>query len=73
MGLAALFAGASNTPIASTILGIELSGMESMYFIGIACAFSYLFSGGTGIYTSQIKGGFKHLIYDWLKSKRLRN
>lgn len=71
MGLAAIFAGASNTPIASTILGIELFGMESMYFIGIACVFSYLFSGGTGIYTSQIKGGFKHLIYDWLKSKRL--
>ncbi len=73
MGLAAIFAGASNTPIASTILGIELFGTESIYFIGIACAFSYLFSGGTGIYTSQIKGGLKHLIYDWLKSKRLGN
>lgn len=73
MGLAAIFAGASNTPIASTILGIELFGTESMYFIGIACAFSYIFSGGTGIYTSQIKGGLKHLIYDWLKSKKLGN
>lgn len=73
MGLAAIFAGASNTPIASTILGIELFGVESMYFIGIACALSYLFSGGTGIYTAQIKGGLKHLIYDWLKSQRLRN
>ncbi|MDP3469348.1 MAG: voltage-gated chloride channel family protein [Daejeonella sp.] len=73
MGLVAIFAGASNTPIASTILGIELFGVESMYFIGIACALSYLFSGSTGIYTSQIKGGLKHLIYDWLKSQRLRN
>lgn len=73
MGLAAIFAGASNTPIASTILGIELFGIESIYFIGIACAFSYLFSGGTGIYTSQIKGGLKHIIYDWLKSKKLGN
>ena len=73
MGLAAIFAGASNTPIASTILGIELFGMESMYFIGFACAFSYLFSGGTGIYTSQIKGGLKHLIYNWLRSKRSGN
>lgn len=69
MGLAAIFAGASNTPIASTILGIELFGIESVYFIGIACAFSYLFSGGTGIYTSQIKGGLKHLIYDGLKTR----
>lgn len=73
MGLAAIFAGASNTPIASTILGIELFGFESMYFIGIACVFSYLFSGGTGIYTSQIKGGFKYLIYNWFKSKNSGN
>ncbi len=70
MGLAAIFAGASNTPIASTILGIELFGIESVYFIGIACAISYLFSGGTGIYTSQIKGGLKHVIYDWLILKK---
>lgn len=70
MGLAAIFAGASNTPIASTILGIELFGMESMYFIGIACAFSYLFSGGIGIYTSQNKDGLKHQIYDWFRTKK---
>jgi len=73
MGLAAIFAGASNTPIASTILGIELFGFESMFYIGIACAFSYLFSGGTGIYTSQIKGGLKHMIYNWLSSKKIEN
>jgi len=71
MGLVAIFAGASNTPIASTILGVELFGFESIYFIGIACAFSYLFSGGTGIYSAQNKGGLKHLIYDWLNSKKL--
>jgi len=70
MGLVAIFAGASNTPIASTILGFELFGIESVYFIGIACAFSYLFSGETGIYTSQLKGGVKHLIYNWIKSKK---
>lgn len=70
MGLAAIFAGASNTPIASTLLGIELFGIESVYFIGIACAFSYLFSGGTGIYNSQIKGGYKHQIYDLLRLRK---
>lgn len=73
MGLAAVFAGASNTPIASTILGVELFGIESVYFIGIACAFSYLFSGGTGIYTSQIKGGLKHLTLEWLSTKKPGN
>lgn len=66
MGLAAIFAGASNTPIASTILGIELFGTESGYFIGIACALSYLFSGGSGIYSSQPKTGLKFRIYQWL-------
>jgi H+/Cl- antiporter ClcA len=70
MGLVAIFAGASNTPIASTILGIELFGIESIFFIGIACLFSYLCSGGTGIYTSQIKVGPKFLIYNWIRSKR---
>jgi H+/Cl- antiporter ClcA len=70
MGLVALFAGASNTPVASIILGIELFGIESIFFIGIACLFSYLCSGGTGIYTSQIKGGPKFLIYDWIRSKQ---
>ena len=70
MGLVAIFAGASNTPFASIILGIELFGIESIFFICIACLFSYLCSGGTGIYTSQIKGGPKFLIYDWIRSKR---
>lgn len=73
MGFAALFSGASNTPIASTIMGIELFGIESIYFIGIACLFSYIFSGDAGIYTSQIKGGLKFIIYRRLQSKRSRN
>jgi H+/Cl- antiporter ClcA len=73
MGLAAIFAGASNTPVASTILGVELFGMESVYFIGIACLFSYICSGRTGIYSSQIKGGSKFLLYNWIQSKRTVN
>jgi H+/Cl- antiporter ClcA len=73
MGLVAIFAGASNTPIASTILGIELFGIESIIFIGIACLFSYLCSGGTGIYTSQFKDGPKFLIYNWIRSKPRAN
>jgi len=68
MGLAAIFAGASNTPIASTILGIELFGMESGYYIGIACAFSYLFSGVSSIYSSQPKTGLKFRVYQWLRA-----
>ncbi len=68
MGFAAVFAGASNTPIACTLLGIELFGMESAIFIGIACLISYFFSGLTGIYTSQIQSGPKYYIHKRLKS-----
>ena len=60
MGFVAVFAGATNTPIACTIMGIELFGIESGVFIALACCTAYLFSGHTGIYTSQLIGSPKH-------------
>ena len=72
MGFVAVFAGATNTPIACTLMGIELFGAESGIYIGIACVVAYLFSGHTGIYTSQIVGSPKHLIYGRIKGKRLK-
>lgn len=71
MGFVAVFSGATNTPIACTIMGMELFGMEGAVYIGIACVVAYLFSGHTGIYSSQIVGSPKHLIYGRHKSKRL--
>jgi H+/Cl- antiporter ClcA len=59
MGFVAVFAGATNTPIACTIMGIELFGIESGVFIALACITSYLFSGHSGIYTAQIIGSPK--------------
>ncbi|WP_026104283.1 voltage-gated chloride channel family protein [Anabaena sp. PCC 7108] len=53
MGFVGVFAGAANTPIASTLMGIELFGLESGVYIGIGCVVSYLFSGHSGIYTAQ--------------------
>lgn len=73
MGFVAVFSGATNTPIACTLMGIELFGAEGGVFIGIACVIAYLFSGHTGIYSSQVVGSPKHLIYGRLKSKRLRD
>ena len=55
MGFVGVFAGATNTPIACTLMGIELFGAQSGVYIGIACVVSYLFSGHTGIYGSQSK------------------
>ena len=61
LGFVAVFAGAANTPIASTIMAIELFGPEVGTFAGIACVVSYLFSGHTGIYHAQRVGHAKRL------------
>lgn len=53
LGLVGVFAGATNTPIASFVLGIELFGVEGAPYLFMACAISYIFSGHTGIYSSQ--------------------
>lgn len=54
------------------VMGIELFGAESGIYIGIACVVSYLFSGHTGIYASQIVGSPKHLIYGKIKGQHLK-
>jgi H+/Cl- antiporter ClcA len=69
MGFVAVFAGATNTPIACTIMGIELFGIESGIFIALACTTAYLFSGHSGIYAAQIVGSPKHKFF--MKEKGL--
>ncbi len=63
MGFVAVFAGAANTPIASTLMAVELFGGEAGAYAGIACVISYLFSGHMGIYSAQRVGKSKHLRY----------
>ena len=60
IGMVAVFAGAANTPLASTIMAIELFGPEIGSFAAIACVVSYLFSGHSGIYNAQRVGHAKH-------------
>ena len=60
VGFVAVFSGASNTPIASTLMAMELFGAEVGVYAGIACVISYLFSGHSGIYRSQRVGQAKH-------------
>ena len=63
-GLAAVFAASSNTPIASTVLGVELFGLHPAIVIVmvLACGVAYACSGSGGIYTSQRRRrwGFAH-------------
>lgn len=63
MGFVAVFSGATHTPIACTIIGMELFGIECGLYIAIACIIAYFFSGSEGIYGSQIIKGPKHLLY----------
>lgn len=53
LGLIAVFCGATNTPIACFLLGLELFGSEAAIYMFAACVVSYLCSGHSGIYTAQ--------------------
>ncbi|WP_417915027.1 DUF190 domain-containing protein [Candidatus Electronema sp. JM] len=53
LGFVAVFAGATNTPLACTIMGVELFGSEYTLPFAIACFVAYLFSGHSGSYLSQ--------------------
>ena len=71
MGFVGVFSGATNTPLACTLMGIELFGAQGGVFLAIACVTAYLFSGHTGIYGSQLLGSPKHLLYGREKGKTL--
>lgn len=60
LGFVAVFAGATNTPLACTIMAIELFGGQSelmhsgfVVYVATACFIAYLISGHSGIYLSQ--------------------
>ncbi|MDN3551134.1 voltage-gated chloride channel family protein [Mucilaginibacter aquaedulcis] len=53
LGFIAVFAGATNTPLACTFMGIELFGGEYALFFAVACFTAYFFSGHSGIYSAQ--------------------
>ena len=73
MGFVAVFSGATHTPIACTIMGMELFGLKSGVFIGIACLIAYFSSGSIGIYHSQIVKGAKYKLYQRFKRKDLED
>lgn len=53
LGFIAVFAGATNTPLACTFMGIELFGSNNVIYYAVACFTAYYFSGHSGIYGSQ--------------------
>jgi H+/Cl- antiporter ClcA len=53
LGFIAVFSGATNTPMACTIMGVELFGGEYVLYFAVACFTAYFFSGHSGIYGAQ--------------------
>lgn len=53
IGFIAVFAGATNTPLACTIMGVELFGGQHVLYFAVACFTAYYFSGHSGIYSAQ--------------------
>ena len=64
IGFVAVFAGAANTPIASTLMAMELFGADIGVYAAIACVVAYLFSGHAGIYRAQRSGHAKRTRKD---------
>lgn len=63
LGFIAVFAGATNTPLACTIMGAELFGSQYIILFAVACFTAYLFSGSSSIYSAQRKGVPKFFRY----------
>ncbi|EJG02867.1 voltage-gated chloride channel family protein [Flavobacterium sp. F52] len=63
IGFVAVFSGATHTPIACTVMGMELFGIAPGILIAIACTIAYFSSGSIGIYKSQIVKGAKYKLY----------
>jgi H+/Cl- antiporter ClcA len=53
IGSITVLAGATNAPLACTIIGVELFGGQGITFFALACAVAYATSGHTGIYHAQ--------------------
>ena len=54
IGLVGLLAGAANTPIAASIMAMELFGPKIAPYAAVACVVSFLISGHRSVYPSQV-------------------
>ncbi len=54
IGMVALLAGAANTPIAASILAVELFGPTVAPYAATACVTSFLMTGHRSVYPSQV-------------------
>ena len=71
LGLIGLFCCATNSPIASIVLSIEMFGSANLYLFALACVICFVLSGNSGLYASQIiefnKADLKENHFDRVK------
>lgn len=53
VGLAAIFAAASNAPFALSIMAVEILGGNALPHVAIVCVLTYILTGHRGIYAAQ--------------------
>lgn len=54
VGLVGLFCCATNSPLASIVLSIEMFGSQNLYLFALVCVICFVLSGHSGLYASQI-------------------
>lgn len=54
IGLVSLLAGAANTPLAASVMAIELFGPAIAPYASVACVVSFLMTGHRSVYPSQV-------------------
>ena len=54
LGLIGLFCCATNSPLASIVLSIEMFGGANLYLFALVCVICFVLSGNSGLYASQI-------------------
>ncbi len=65
VGMAALFCGVTNCPLASLFLAVELFGAAGLLYCALAVVTAFLLSGNTGLYAAQ------RLLFSKLTDERL--
>jgi Chloride channel protein EriC len=73
LGFVALLAGAANTPIAASIMSIELFGPQIAPYAAIACVISFLVTGHRSVYPSQILAFKKSKFIDVETGKEIED
>ena len=54
LGFVSVLAGATNSPIAATIMAVELFGIEIAHYAAISAVISFLITGHRSVYASQL-------------------